>query len=281
VKSTPYRLALAALPLSLAACASAKPSQELLTARDAVAKTRQSAAQVNPEGTREAEHALKAAEKAHADEAGSELERSRAYVATRRSELAMAQAGEARARQDREKAEQVYRAQLEGEVSALQQALRAQQDELHAREAATDRANREQVGWRQKGEDLVITLSGVVFETGGYELSSEAKARLDVVVQAARQNPNRSLTIAGYTDSMGRAETNRELSQRRADEVKAYLESQGIEPSRVVSVGRGESKPVADNDTMEGRADNRRVEITLERTPASERVPVRGIDPEQ
>lgn len=273
MKSKLYRLALAGLPLSLAACASAGPSQELKTARDAYAKTRQSAAQVNPEGTLEAGRALRAAEKAHSDDAGSALERTHAYVATRKSELAMAQAGEARARADREKAQQVYQAELEREVGALHQ-------ELQAKQSASDEANRERVGWRQKGGDLVITLSGVVFETGGYELSPDAKTRLDVVIHAAKQNPSRTLTIAGFTDDTGRAETNRELSQKRANAVKAYLEGQGVASSRIVSVGRGESNPVASNDTTEGRAENRRVEITLERPEPSERMPVKGVDPE-
>lgn len=273
MKSTLYMFAVAGLPLSLAACASTAPSQELLTARDAYARTRQSVGQFNPEGTREAEQALRAAERTHADDAGSARERSQAYVAARKAELAMAQAGEARARQDREKAEQAYQAQLERELSSLRQQLAAEQ-------AASDRATRERVGFRQKGGDLVITLSGVAFETGSHELSADAKTRLDVVIQAARQNPARSLTIAGYTDDTGRASTNRELSQKRANAVKAYLESQGLAPSRITSVGRGESNPVASNDTTEGRAENRRVEITLERAEASERVPVRGVDPE-
>jgi outer membrane protein OmpA-like peptidoglycan-associated protein len=280
VKSTLYMLALAALPLSLAACASAKPSQELMTARDAYAKTRQSAGQVNPEGTKEAGEALSSAEKAHADDAGSALERSHAYVATRKSELAMAQASEARARQDREKAQQVYQAQLERELSSMHQELQARHQELQAQQSASDQAHRDRAGWRQKGEDLVITLSGVVFETGGYELSADAKTRLDVVIHAAKQNPARTLTIAGYTDDTGRADTNRELSQKRANAVKAYLEEQGVQSSRIASVGRGESNPVASNDTTEGRAENRRVEITLERAEASERVPVKGTDPE-
>jgi outer membrane protein OmpA-like peptidoglycan-associated protein len=273
VKSTLYMFAVAGLPLSLAACASAAPSQELLTARDAYARTRQSVGQFNPEGTREAEQALSAAERTHADDAGSARERSQAYVAARKAELAMAQAGEARARQDREKAQQAYRVQLEREVSSLQQQLAAQQ-------AASDRAARERVGFRQKGGNLVITLSGVAFETGSHELSAEAKTRLDVVIQTVRQNPARSLTIAGYTDDTGRANTNRELSQKRANAVEAYLESQGVAPSRITTVGRGESNPIASNDTTEGRAENRRVEITLERAEPSERLPVKGIDPE-
>jgi outer membrane protein OmpA-like peptidoglycan-associated protein len=268
------------LPLSLAACASAAPSQELLTARDAYARTRQTVAQVNPEGTLDAGRALSAAERAHRDDAGSAQERTRAYIATRKSELAMAQASEARARDDRAKAEQTYQAQLEREVSSLRQELQTQRQELQTQQSASDHARREQMGWRQRGEDLIITLSGVGFETGGHELSPDAKTRLDVVVHAARQNPTRTLTIAGYTDTTGRAATNRELSQKRADAVKAYLEGQGVASSRIVSVGRGESNPVASNDTKEGRAENRRVEITLDRAEPSERVPVKGTDPE-
>jgi len=279
VKSTKYMFVIAGLPLSVAACAAAKPSQELMTARDVYAKTHQGAAQLDPEGALEAGKALDAAEKAHEDDAGSELERSRAYVATRKSELALARAGELRAREDHDKAEQVYQAQLERELGSLQQELQTHQEELQAHQAASDEAHRERAGWREKGGELVVTLSGVVFDTGGHELSPEAKARLDVVVHAAQQNPTRTLTIAGYTDGMGRADTNRELSQRRADAVKAYLEGQGIVASRIISVGRGESNPIASNDTTEGRAENRRVEITLDRAEPSERVPVKGTDP--
>jgi outer membrane protein OmpA-like peptidoglycan-associated protein len=276
VKSTlSYILAFSALPLVCAACGAAAPSPELLTARDAYAKIGGiNADQDNLEGTREAHRALEAAEEAHREDAGSERERSYAYVAARKSEMAKEQANEAIARKDREAAEQAYQAQLVRQLSAAQMLARTQQMD-------SEKTKKELVGWRKKGEDLVITLSGVLFDTGGHGLSPDAKKRLDVVVHAATQNPDRGLTIAGYTDAKGSDQTNRELSQKRADEVKAYLESKGVAGSRIASEGRGESNAIASNDTEAGRAENRRVEITLHRAgELPERQPVKGTDPE-
>jgi outer membrane protein OmpA-like peptidoglycan-associated protein len=276
VKTTlPYLFAYAGLPILCAACGAAGPSQELKSARDAYATVNQSgAAQVNPDGAREAQQALEVAEEAHREDAGSEQERSAAYVAERKSQMALAQADEARAREDLEKAQLAYQAKLEQELSSAHQQLQATQ-------AASDKASKEQMGWRKKGEDLVITLSGVMFETGGHELSADAKQRLDVVTHALKQSPERGVMIAGYTDDTGRADSNRALSQKRADAVKAYLAGQGVAASRIQSVGRGEDSPVASNDTAEGRAENRRVEITLTRAgELPERQPVKGTDSE-
>lgn len=276
MKSTlPYTFAIAGLSFLCAACGAAAPSQELLSARDAYQKLGKSGtAQSNPDGVRDAQRALAEAEEAHRDDAGSERERSAAYVAQRKSELAIAQADEAIARQDREKADQAYQAQLEGQLNATRAQLRMEQ-------AVSEKAKKDQQGWRKKGEDLVITLSGVLFETGGHDLTADAKKRLDVVIHAVRQNPERTITIAGYTDSKGRADYNRTLSQKRADEVKRYLEGQGVAPSRIASVGRGEEDAIASNDTEQGRAENRRVEITLHRAgDLPERLPVKGTDPD-
>jgi len=266
--------AIAGLPLLCAACGAAAPSKELLTARDAYAKVSQSSApQVNPAGTRDAQEALEAAEASHRDDAGSDQERTASYVAMRKSELAMAQADEARARQDREKADQAYQAQLEQQLGSTRQ-------ELEAVHAASEKAKDERVGWRKKGEDLVITLSGVSFDTGGHTLTADAKKRLDAVAHALKESPERTVTIAGYTDSSGKEDANRALSQKRADSVKAYLEGQGIAASRLTSEGRGETNPIASNDTADGKASNRRVEITLHRAgEPSERQLVKGTDP--
>jgi outer membrane protein OmpA-like peptidoglycan-associated protein len=269
-------IALAGLPLLCAACGASAPSKELLTARDANTKLQQSdASQLNPVGTRAAQEAMTTAEEAHKESAGSDKEKTAAYIAQRKSELAVAQAEEARARQDRDKADQAYQAQLEQELTSSRQQLQ----ELQAQQAASEKAQKEQVAWRKKGENLVVTLSGVLFDTGGHNLSPEAKKRLDVVAHALKDNPNRAVTISGYTDNQGRSETNRALSQKRADAVKAYLEKQGIPASRLVSEGRGDASPVASNDTDEGRADNRRVEITMHPPgQAPERQLVKGTD---
>jgi outer membrane protein OmpA-like peptidoglycan-associated protein len=267
--------ALAGLPLSLAACGgAAAPSKELLTARDAYANlSKSSAAQENPGAVREAREALAVAEEAHQDDAASERERSAAYVATRKTELAQAQADEAHARHDREQAELAYKAQLEQQLTASRQ-------DVQSLQATSEKLKSERASWRKKGEDLVITLSGVSFETAGHDLSPDAEKRLDAVAQALKESPQRTVTIAGYTDNKGRAEANRELSQKRADAVRAYLQSKGVAAARLVSEGRGDSNPVASNATEAGRADNRRVELTLHAAGApSERQLVKGTDP--
>jgi outer membrane protein OmpA-like peptidoglycan-associated protein len=270
-----YMFALAGLPLLCVACGAAAPSKELLTARDAYAKTGESnVAQVNPAGARSAQDALEAAEAAHQEDAGSDKERTAAYVAMRRSELAMAQADELRAREEQMKAEQAYQAQLEQQLASTKL-------ELDSQQAAADKAKSDKVGWRKKGADLVITLSGVSFDTGGHELTADAKKRLDAVGHALQEYKDRTVTIAGYTDNAGKKDANLELSQKRADSVKAYLQGQGVSASRLISEGRGEEGPVASNDTAEGKASNRRVEITLHPAGAvvSERQPVKGTDP--
>lgn len=275
MKRTPHMLTFTGLALSCLACGAAGPSPELKTARDAYAKVNASeAAKENPAATRDAQQAIEAAEAAHRDDAGSETEQAYAYVAMRRSELAMARAEELKAREDRELADQAYQAQLQRQLSSARQ-------ELQAQELAAEKAKQEQLGWRKKGDDLVITLSGVLFQTGGHELTSVAKKRLDAVANAVKQNPERNLTVAGYTDNVGREEFNRTLSQQRADQVQAYLEKQGVPASRITSKGHGEEDAIASNATAEGRAENRRVEITLHRAgEPPERVPVKGTDPE-
>lgn len=269
----PRMIALAGLPLLCAACGASDPSKELLTARDANTKLLQSdAPQLNPAGARDAQEAMAAAEEAHKDSAGSDKEKTAAYIAQRKTEIAVAQAEETRAHQDRDKADQAYQAQLEQQLNASRQ-------ELQQLQAASEKAQKEQVAWRKKGENLVVTLSGVLFDTGGSTLSPDAKKRLDVVAHALKDNPTRAVTISGYTDNKGRSETNRTLSQKRADSVKAYLEKQGVPASRLYSEGKGDNNPVASNDSEEGRADNRRVEITMHPPgEAPERQLVKGTD---
>jgi outer membrane protein OmpA-like peptidoglycan-associated protein len=77
------------------------------------------------------------------------------------------------------------------------------------------------------------------------------------------QDPNKKIMVEGHTDSIGTEENNRKLSQGRADAVREFLVSRGVEASRISAVGKGESEPVADNKSPEGRANNRRVEIII------------------
>jgi outer membrane protein OmpA-like peptidoglycan-associated protein len=110
----------------------------------------------------------------------------------------------------------------------------------------------------------VLTLSGsVLFATGKSTLLPTSKGRLNDVARALKEDP-RSITIVGHTDSQGADEMNMKLSQARAESVRTYLTSQGVPADRVRAEGLGETQPVVDNGTAEGRANNRRVEIILE-----------------
>ena len=80
----------------------------------------------------------------------------------------------------------------------------------------------------------------------------------------AQQDPTTRILVEGYTDSQGGASYNQGLSQRRADSVREYLVSHGLASSRVTAEGFGLAKPVADNASPEGRANNRRVEIVVQ-----------------
>lgn len=109
--------------------------------------------------------------------------------------------------------------------------------------------------------EKAIRLEGANFATGSSKLLAGAGGKLDEVVSAAKQYPEINMTVTGYTDSQGNADSNVRLSQARAEAVKAYLVGKGVAASRISTAGKGAADPVADNGTAEGRAKNRRVEI--------------------
>jgi OOP family OmpA-OmpF porin len=106
-----------------------------------------------------------------------------------------------------------------------------------------------------------IRLEGASFATGSSKLLPGAGSKLDEVVSAAKQYPEIDITVSGYTDSRGNAQSNVALSQARAESVKAYLAGKGVAASRISAKGFGADSPIADNGTAEGRAKNRRVEV--------------------
>lgn len=105
-------------------------------------------------------------------------------------------------------------------------------------------------------------LRGINFNTGRATITSSSNAILDEVVAVMQEYPALTVRVEGHTDSQGNDEKNRLLSQSRADAVVAYLVEKGVSGSRLSSIGFGEAAPIADNNTREGRAQNRRVQFT-------------------
>lgn len=114
----------------------------------------------------------------------------------------------------------------------------------------------------------VITLSDagdVLFDFDKSDLTPAATAQLDTLMDKLRNADVVSIKVIGHTDSKGSDAYNQALSERRASSVASYLLSQGLAPNKLTSEGRGESEPVADNATDEGRTQNRRVELHINR----------------
>ena len=106
-----------------------------------------------------------------------------------------------------------------------------------------------------------VTARGVLFESGSARITGSSQAELGRLFAALQDAPGLRVRIEGHTDSQGGADSNRRLSQQRADAVVAWLVGRGVERSRLEAVGVGEGQPVASNDTAAGREQNRRVEV--------------------
>lgn len=111
---------------------------------------------------------------------------------------------------------------------------------------------------------IKVTFPGTTaFSHDGAGISDEQQSLLSSVVESLNQINYQKLTVVGHTDSSGQLAYNNKLSQQRAEQVKAFLLQQGLSAERVTAKGRGPAEPVADNNTVQGRAENRRVELVL------------------
>jgi len=282
------------LPL---ACASTSPSPELVDARRAYDDARVSrAATYGPDRLLVAKQALDRAEAAHRDDSGSFEERRLAYIARRKAEYAQAYGNYALSKRDEEMARKAYmdkqdRLRREAEATAetrtrelentrenlnsaqtdIQKGKAELASEREARLKAEQNAAaavaslRELAQVKEDSRGTIITLEGaVLFVSGKAELLPLAKQKLDEVAKALTDlDAKQTITVEGHTDSRGADDMNLKLSEDRANAVRAYLVERGVKPDRIKSVGRGEATPIASNDTPEGRANNRRVEIVI------------------
>lgn len=114
------------------------------------------------------------------------------------------------------------------------------------------------------GEGIIVKFdSGILFDFDKSDLKSNAKENIVKLVTSMNNNPETDILVVGHTDNVGKASYNQGLSERRAQSVRSYALSQGLDGSRVKTQGKGASEPIASNDTDAGRAENRRVEIVI------------------
>lgn len=114
------------------------------------------------------------------------------------------------------------------------------------------------------GDNLMLNMPGnVTFQTDSADINASFYQVLNSVTLVLAEYEKTLINVAGHTDSDGSDQYNMELSQRRADSVASYLRSRQIDPGRINSRGYGETSPIADNNTQFGKAQNRRVELTL------------------
>jgi outer membrane protein OmpA-like peptidoglycan-associated protein len=223
-----------------------------------------------------AEAAVRAAEAPRPDD---EYAAHLILLADQKVEIARARA-QARQYEDQRQAlsEESERARLEARTlevdRARQDARSARADAASARdEVAASREMRldlerqiAELNARETDRGLVVTLGDVLFATGKSELTGGAGPNLDKLAAFLNEYPDRTLLIEGHTDSVGSAESNYLLSQRRADSVRSYLVNRGVQANRITTAGLGEGSPVASNDTATGRQQNRRVEVIISNT---------------
>jgi outer membrane protein OmpA-like peptidoglycan-associated protein len=114
------------------------------------------------------------------------------------------------------------------------------------------------------GEGIIVTFaSGLLYDFNRADVKPTAQNNLRELASNFTKYPDTELLVVGHTDSVGTAEYNATLSQRRADAASAYLVGQGVPQARVRTAGKGEAEPVAANDTETGRSQNRRVEVAI------------------
>ncbi len=194
----------------------------------------------------------------------SKIERSEVLLQARELEVEEARAlAEVSAQEARTQAQRAQQAQAEADRVAARAQVIAAENEALERELAAMEADLEALEAEKTSRGLVLTLGDVLFETDRASLMPGADSTLDRIAAFLGDHEERRLLIEGHTDSRGETRYNDALSERRAGAVRDALVQRGVASARLEALGLGESYPVATNDTVAGRQQNRRVEIVV------------------
>jgi outer membrane protein OmpA-like peptidoglycan-associated protein len=214
---------------------------------------------------------VNAADRAYEDTGDSLETRDWAYLAIRKTEIAESRARAAQQLACMARDKQALGAAAQSELEYAKERLATLEQRLEAQGKMNEEERRrlEELSKvaevKQDERGTVVTLPGaVLFATGKSTLTSGAETQLRLVAKALHGQTSK-ITIEGHTDNRGSMDLNQNLSESRADAVKEYLTSQGIEADRIETKGYGESKPLMDNSSPASRAANRRVEIVVQR----------------
>lgn len=230
-----------------------------------------------------AREALASADAAYEEGEPLPLIEHRAYVAQRYADISRELVSEAQAREQVDSAEadraRIIAAAREREAQAAQRAAqqsarevevtaRSAEEQARAAEASEQRASElerelEELEASSTDRGLVLTLGDVLFDTGAATLKPGGMSTIDRLAQFMRDYPERSVRIEGHTDSVGSDELNQRLSEQRAQAVQGALLARNVEANRISTVGYGEARPIASNETQAGRQQNRRVEVVV------------------
>jgi outer membrane protein OmpA-like peptidoglycan-associated protein len=261
-----YSLILAAVAAACVAACSTTPEtiEELETARAVVpqveASPRAGVAVTNITEARKALDRANALVEKHGKLADIQYE---AAVANRNAQIANEKILTAQARDDVDKGTVERQAVLTAarEREATRNAQQAQSAEERA--SALERELADLKG-KKTDRGVVVTMGDVLFDTGKATLKPGAYATVDRLATVLKEDQQRKVLIEGHTDSVGSDEYNQELSERRAATVQAALFERGVDASQISTVGKGETTPVASNDSLVGRQQNRRVELVFQ-----------------
>lgn len=270
--------------VALVGCGSTLPPKELVDARAQYqTASKGPAAQQSPAELHVAKQALDQAERSFNDDGDTPQTKDFSYIAIRKAQLAEASARALVAQKEKEAAEREaqtlqgdYLRKAQSELASTKQSLEKTQDQLAAEKVAREAAEKKAAqaladlqkiaAVKQESRGMVITLSGgVLFASNEATLLPAAILKLNEVADALiKGNPDSNILVEGHTDSQGQRQYNMDLAEKRAKAVRDQLVSRGVAADRIKAVGIGPDRPVANNSSAEGRANNRRVEIVVE-----------------
>jgi outer membrane protein OmpA-like peptidoglycan-associated protein len=207
----------------------------------------------------EAQQARRAAESALLNSVATQEEMERARATASRSEQERDEATQ-EAQEARQEAQQARRV---AEAQSAEVELARREADLASQQAQSLQRRLEYMEYRQTDRGVVVTLGDVLFAVGETELLQSAAQNLDDVIELLESEPGKAIRIEGHTDSTGPAALNLRLSEERANAVRDALIDLGIDAARLNAVGMGEDFPIATNQTEDGRARNRRVDVIV------------------